>query len=49
MVTGESAIISGDQRRLHQVIFNLVSNAVKYSTESGQILIDIHNSGKTCS
>ncbi len=46
MVTGESAIISGDQRRLHQVIFNLVSNAVKYSTESGQILIDIHNSGK---
>ena len=43
MVTGESAIISGDQRRLHQVIFNLVSNAVKYSTESGQILIDIHD------
>ena len=49
MVTGESAIISGDQKRLHQVIFNLVSNAVKYSTESGQILIDIHNLGKTCS
>ena len=46
MVTGESAIISGDQKRLHQVIFNLVSNAVKYSTESGQILIDIHNLGK---
>ena len=40
------AIISGDQKRLHQVIFNLVSNAVKYSTESGQILIDIHNLGK---
>ena len=46
MVTGESAIISGDQKRLHQVIFNLVSNAVKYSTENGQILIDIHNLGK---
>ena len=27
----------GDQRRLHQVIFNLVSNAVKYSTEGGSI------------
>ena len=46
MVTGESAIISRDQKRLHQVIFNLVSNAVKYFTESGQILIDIHNLGK---
>ena len=34
MVTGESAIISGDQRRLHQVIFNLVSNAVKYSPKA---------------
>ena len=28
------------------MIFNLVSNAVKYSTENGQILIDIHNLGK---
>ena len=45
-VTGEPATISGDQKRLHQVIFNLISNAVKYSTENGQILIDIHNSGK---
>ena len=42
-VTGEPAILSGDQKRLHQVIFNLVSNAVKYSTENGQIQIDIHN------
>ncbi len=46
MVTGESAIIFADQKRLHQVIFNLVSNAVKYSTENSQIQIDIHNSDK---
>lgn len=31
----------GDQRRLHQVIFNLVSNAVKYSTEGGSIQIRV--------
>ena len=42
-VTGEPTILSGDQKRLHQVIFNLVSNAVKYSTENGQLQIDIHN------
>lgn len=45
-VTGEPAILSGDRKRLHQVIFNLVSNAVKYSTENGQIQIDIHNLDK---
>lgn len=38
-VSGETAVISGDQRRLYQVIFNLVSNAVKYSAEGGNIQI----------
>lgn len=40
-VTGESAVVFGDQKRLHQVIFNLVSNAMKYSMEGGQIQICI--------
>lgn len=38
-VSGESCIVPGDPKRLHQVIFNLVSNAVKYSAEGGQIQI----------
>ena len=40
-VSGEAAAVMGDQRRLHQVIFNLVSNAVKYSTEGGTIQIRV--------
>lgn len=39
-VTGESSVVLGDQKRLHQVIFNLISNAVKYSVEDG--IINIH-------
>nr|MCR5754087.1 ATP-binding protein [Acetatifactor sp.] len=42
-VSGESAVVSGDQKRLHQVIFNLVSNAIKYSTEGGCINIDVRS------
>lgn len=41
VVTGDSSIILGDQKRLHQVIFNLVSNAIKYSTEGGHIQIRV--------
>lgn len=40
-VSGKAAAVMGDQRRLHQVIFNLVSNAVKYSTEGGSIQIRV--------
>ena len=40
-VSGETAVVLGDQRRLHQVIFNLVSNAVKYSNEGGMIQIRV--------
>lgn len=40
-VSEEAAAVMGDQRRLHQVIFNLVSNAVKYSTEGGTIQIRV--------
>lgn len=40
-VSGDAARVLGDQRRLHQVIFNLVSNAVKYSNEGGRIQIRV--------
>lgn len=41
IVTGEHAIVQGDAKRLHQVIYNLVSNAVKYSSERKQIQIHV--------
>lgn len=40
-VEGESAVISGDPGRLHQAVYNLVSNAVKYSGEQGLIVITV--------
>lgn len=40
-VDGEAAVVSGDQKRLYQVIYNLMSNAVKYSTEGGHIQIQV--------
>lgn len=46
-VTGESSVIEGDQKRLQQVIFNLVSNAIKYSTENGHIQITVEDGLKT--
>lgn len=45
-VTGQSSVVWGDQRRLHQAIFNLVSNAIKYSTQGGQIQIRVEDGKK---
>lgn len=42
-VTGKSSIVLGDQRRLYQAISNLVSNAVKYSIEGGNIQIYVRD------
>lgn len=42
-VTGESAVVWGDQKRLHQVIMNLVSNAIKYSSGGGQLHLSIED------
>lgn len=44
-VEGEHAFIEGDEKRLHQMIFNLMSNAVKYSENGGQIRITVHDRG----
>lgn len=45
-VEGENTVVFGDQKRLHQVIFNLVSNAVKYSVEGGKIWIRVRKEKK---
>ena len=38
----EMKIVMGDPDRLKQVFINIIDNAVKYSQESGHILIDVH-------
>lgn len=40
-VTGKASVISGDKKRLYQVISNLISNAIKYSMENGHINIHV--------
>lgn len=40
-VCGEAVTISGDRKRLYQVLCNLLSNAVKYTPEGGSIGIQI--------
>ena len=37
----EQTIVRGDRKRLHQAIYNLVSNAVKYSGDHGTIQISV--------
>jgi PAS domain S-box-containing protein len=47
LVANGMAEIQGDERRLGQVIDNLVSNAVKFSREGGTVRVAVDHDGKT--
>jgi signal transduction histidine kinase len=40
-LVGHGAIVLGDEVRLHQVVQNLLQNAVKYSPEAGKITVSL--------
>src|SRR5438128_12045699 len=40
-VTPEGGVISGDQHRLQQIVWNLVSNAVKFTPAAGLVRIKL--------
>lgn len=42
-VTGDTSIVSADERRIQQVITNLVSNAIKYSNDGGIVRVVIED------
>ncbi|MBU5478899.1 HAMP domain-containing histidine kinase [Eubacterium sp. MSJ-13] len=46
VLNGETTVVQGDGKRLHQVIFNLLSNAAKYSTDGGNINISLKDNGQ---
>lgn len=41
----ENATVFGDSMRLHQVLSNLVSNAIKYTPQNGQIMLETEQDG----
>jgi signal transduction histidine kinase len=45
-VTGESVTVKADKNRLAQVMANLVSNAIKYTLENGEVNVTVSDSGK---
>lgn len=47
VVEGTACVISGDERKLRQVVINLLSNAVKYTGEGGHIRIQVRD-GQNC-
>jgi len=43
--SGESVMVDYDERRIQRVLQNLISNAIKYSPDGGDIDINIHADG----
>lgn len=43
-LTGETSLITADRDKISQVMINLISNAMKYTPEGGQVDIDIKES-----
>ncbi|WP_027414777.1 two-component system histidine kinase PnpS [Aneurinibacillus terranovensis] len=42
----DRVFMEGDRDRLQQVILNLVSNAVNYTPENGEVMLDVREKGK---
>lgn len=40
--TGEPVVVMGDAARLHQVFWNLLKNAVKFTPEGGLVSVELH-------
>jgi PAS domain S-box-containing protein len=46
--TGSAAVVLGDRLRLGQLLSNLVSNAIKFTPEGGQVSIRVREQDGTC-
>jgi signal transduction histidine kinase/ActR/RegA family two-component response regulator len=47
VAAGEGATVAGDPDRLQQVVWNLVSNAIKFTDPGGRVKVDVKRDGDT--